>query len=73
MTDSVRIAFLSIVFAPFCIRAEPIMISEELRAVIAKYDQSHILKYYDEGLFTEEEKKHFETQVSSCKHDEPSS
>ncbi|KAK8825223.1 hypothetical protein WA556_006511, partial [Blastocystis sp. ATCC 50177/Nand II] len=40
------------------------MISEELRAVIAKYDQSHILKYYDEGLFTEEEKKHFETQLS---------
>lgn len=72
MTDSVEIAFLSIVFAPFCIRAEPIMISEELRAVIAKYDQSHILKYYDEGLFTEEEKS-ISRPVSSSKHDEPSS
>ena len=41
------------------------MISEELRAAMAKYDQSHILKYYDEGVLTEEEKEKLEMQVCS--------
>ena len=39
------------------------MISEEQRAAIAKYNQSHILKYYDEGKLSEEEKIAFEKQV----------
>lgn len=39
------------------------MISDELRATIAKYDQSHILKYYDEGVLSEEEKEKLENQV----------
>ena len=39
------------------------MISDELRATIAKYDQSHILKYYDEGDLSEEEKEKLENQV----------
>ena len=39
------------------------MISDELRATIAKYDQSHILKYYDEGFLSEEEKEKLENQV----------
>lgn len=41
------------------------MISDELRASIAKYDQSHILKYYDEGVLLEEEKEKLESQVRS--------
>ena len=39
------------------------MISDEVRAVIAKHDQSHILKYYDAGTLSEEEKASFEKQV----------
>ena len=39
------------------------MISEEVRAAIAKHNQSHILKYYDEGKLSEEEKKDLEKQV----------
>ena len=39
------------------------MISEEVRQSIAKYNQSHILKYYDEGVLSEEEKQSFEKQV----------
>ena len=40
------------------------MISEEVRAQIAKYDQTHILKYYDAGELNEEEKKNLEDQVT---------
>lgn len=39
------------------------MISDEVRAAIAKYDQSHILKYYDEGKLSKEEQSMFEQQV----------
>lgn len=40
------------------------MISEEVRAQIAKYDQTHILKYYDAGELNEEEEKNLEEQVA---------
>ena len=39
------------------------MISEELRATLAKHDQQHLLKYYDAGLLTEEQKASLESQV----------
>lgn len=39
------------------------MISEELRATLAKHDQQHLLKYYDAGLLTEEQKASLECQV----------
>ena len=39
------------------------MISEEIRTQIAKYDQTHILKYYDAGELNEEEMKSLEDQV----------
>ena len=41
------------------------MISEEVRTQIAKYDQTHILKYYDAGELNEEEMKNLEDQVAS--------
>ena len=44
------------------------MISEELRATIAKHDQSHILKYYDAGVLTDAEKTELETQVPQDPH-----
>lgn len=43
------------------------MISEELRATIAKHDQSHILKYYD-GVLTDAEKSELEAQVPQDPH-----
>ena len=39
------------------------MISEELRQSIARNNQSHILKYYDEGKLSEAERASFEDQV----------
>lgn len=39
------------------------MIAEEQRAAIAKYNQTHILKYYDNGNLSDEEKISFEKQV----------
>ena len=44
------------------------MISEELRATIAKHDQSHILKYYDAGVLTDAEKSELEAQVPQDPH-----
>ena len=41
------------------------MISEELRSTLAKHDQQHLLKYYDAGLLTEEQKASLECQVQS--------
>ena len=39
------------------------MISEEVRALIKKYDQGHILKYYDAGDLSDKEKLELEDQV----------
>ena len=44
------------------------MISEELRATIAKHDQSHILNYYDAGVLTDAEKSELEAQVPQDPH-----
>ena len=40
------------------------MISEEVRTLINKYGQGHILKHYDAGDLSEKEKIEFEDQVN---------
>ncbi|CBK21974.2 uncharacterized protein [Blastocystis hominis] len=45
------------------------MISEELRATLAKHDQQHLLKYYDAGLLTEEQKASLESQLQKIDFD----